>query len=97
MRMLNDINRILAVEEIASLDATPVWKPDENFDENNPAYFIVTVVRDGYDEEDRIGEYRLDDTPETYLKAVADFNRVCTQAALSGFFRLTDFNNFDCD
>ena len=95
MRMLNDINSILEVVEVALLDATPTWKPGDNFDKNNPDYFIVSVVHVGSDEDIALGEYVLDGTEKTYLKAVEDFNRVCAQAAEKGFFRLTDFHGFD--
>lgn len=95
MRMLNDINKVLEVEEVTWLDATPTWKPGDNFNSNNPDYFIVSVVYAGRDEDDAIGEYVLDGTEKTYLKAVEDFNRVCVQAAEKGFFRLTDFHGFD--
>lgn len=97
MRMLEDINDTLGVYEVLSLNATPVWEPHEHLNRSNPDYFIVTVCYSPANGEDRIGEYILDGTSETYAKAVADFNRVCTQAAERGFFRLTDFQGFEVD
>lgn len=94
MRMLNDINNVLSVEEVVWLDATPVWEPDKEFDADNPDYFIVSVRYTFMDEDENIGEYALDGTPETYQKAVENFNSICLKAASAGCFRLTDFENF---
>ena len=96
MRMINDINNILAVEEVVSLDATPGWLSEG--EEDNPDDFFVEV-RYGYGDNDSfyLGSYDLDGTKETYQKALKNFNNICIKTAESGFFRLSDFENFNFD
>lgn len=97
MRMINDINKILDVTEIISMDASPCWCENEGTSEENPSLFGVgvfeaTVNGNEYME---LGCYNLDGTPETYRKAVENFNSICMKAAMTGYFRLSDFENFE--
>ena len=96
MRMINDINEVLGVEEVLYLDATPIWKPDNDI-KNAPDFFMVSVryAFGQNDDEDDLGEYTMDGTMETYKKSVADFNRICRKAAKEGYFCLTDFKGFE--
>lgn len=94
MRMLNDINATLAVDEVITLDGTPVWKPGSDTS-GAPDFFMITAQYAYADDEVELGEYNMDGTIETYRKAVKDFNRVCMKAAKEGYFCLTDFQ--DCE
>ena len=96
MRMINDVNTTLEVEEILSISATPCWDPKVT-DENNPDMFAVDYfahTTNGCELMD-LGSYKLDGTPETYQAAVKNFNSICIKAAETGYFRLSDFENFE--
>lgn len=97
MRMLNDVNEILCVDEILCLNAVPMWNAGHT-DDLAPDLFYVTAITAADTDDDEeimyIGEYEMDRTRGTYEKAVANFNRICEKAAVHGYFRLSDFQNF---
>ena len=95
MRMLNDLNDVLSAEEVIYLDASYcIDRSDGISSETNPTYFGVEVTYANQEESDGLGEYVLDGTPETYKKALANFNSICRKAAELGYFCLSDFQNF---
>lgn len=97
MRMLNDANKVYEVEEVESIDATYGWNEKDGSTQDNPGLFVVErfmATANGFEMVD-LGEYVLDGTPETFQKAAENFNNICLQAAEKGFFRLSDFENFE--
>lgn len=105
MRFMFDGNDILEVKEIDEIDASPCWKNGSAGRENNPDSFIVTIYKSGWNavqREDRElyeiwGEYLLDGTEKTYLKAVENYNKVCMKLLEKGYCKASDFENFDWD
>lgn len=96
MRVLNDVNEILGVEEIVNLGATPGWQSG-CYEEDNPDDFFVDFVEHTSDgiEVRTIGYYKLDGTKKTYKAALQNFNSICMKALETGYFKLSDFENFE--
>ena len=97
MRMINDLLDIYLVDEVTSLDAQVAWNNEEGTCQENPGLFVVSfnIVSGNGNGIECNGEYLLDGTVETYQSAVRNFNEICVKAAEHGYFRLSDFQNFE--
>lgn len=91
------------VEEFITIDATEGYIGDADISIDAPDCYSVSMFRymtehakkNGIDEWMPIGEYKMDGTMDTYLKAKANFEMICEKLLTQGWCRDTDFENFE--
>ena len=84
------------VVEIVSISATPCWPSEsEIYSQSNPEHYSIcfeTTGEEGFECE-YVGEYLLDGSRRTYLKAIKNFKKVCKKLLKRGYCSILDFKN----
>ena len=85
--------RIADIEEIQEVYLTPTWDKGSNTDDI-PDDLTINLIcfRKPYDES-ICGGYNLDGTPETFDRALENYNKVVNQLMFTGYCKITDFEN----
>ena len=82
---------------IEGISVIPCWKTDSEKDSIPDV--LEVHIEEVYDHVLKTypvltGHYDLDDTLESYKAAIANYNKICEQLLVSGYARMSDFENF---
>lgn len=79
---------------ISEMYAVPTWASESNAGDIPNGIFVYFSNNNSDVADELEGEYNLDGTEETYQAAIANYNKICEQLLVSGYARMSDFENF---